>query len=140
MMRVLAGLVVAAVVVYGVVSKFWPSHGTITYDDGGHYEGALIGGAPNGQGVLKWSHGRRYEGGFRDYKWHGQGVMTYPDGRRYEGGYRDGKRVVRPDEEGIKTSRLAHNVRLRQPGGPRSGSALRHFISGIPFTPAMWPG
>ena len=108
MMRVLAGLVVAAVVVYGVVSKFWPSHGTITYDDGGHYEGALIGGAPNGQGVLKWSHGRRYEGGFRDYKWHGQGVMTYPDGRRYEGGYRDGKRVVRPDEEGIKASRLAH--------------------------------
>ena len=100
MKRILAGLVVAAVMVSGlvVVSEFWPSHGNITYGDGAHYEGDLLGGDPHGQGVAMLPSGHRHEGEFRTFVKdgvnvtmpHGQGVSTGPDGSRYEGEWREG--------------------------------------------------
>ena len=81
MKRILAGLVVAAVMVPGVVSEFWPSHGNITYDDGGHYEGELLGGDPHGQGVATFPDGWRFEGEWREDAFI-QGVKTLPGGER----------------------------------------------------------
>ena len=47
------------------------------------------------KGTLTFTDGGRYEGEIRDGKQHGRGTTTLPDGDRYAGEYRNGKRQGR---------------------------------------------
>lgn len=98
-------------------------HGSITWENGGKYDGEWIDGKANGIGIMHYGNGDKYEGGWKDgcrcgmgthhfkdggvYKgqWRnaapdGQGKMTLKNGSHYEGAWKDGKwhghGIVRP--------------------------------------------
>ena len=74
--------------------------GTVTFADGGRYDGDFMRGLRDGQGVMVFVDGRRYEGAWEADRPHGEGVFTWPDGNRYEGGYRRGRR----EGQGVMTT------------------------------------
>ena len=57
----------------------------------GEYEGEVNrNGTPDGQGTMTWPDGGRYEGEWRNGNPHGQGTITFTDGRIYEGSVNNG--------------------------------------------------
>ncbi|MEM9107020.1 MAG: peptidoglycan-binding protein [Pseudomonadota bacterium] len=52
------------------------------------FEGEMVDGKRNGQGVSLWHDGERYEGNWQDNLRHGGGVSRWPDGNRYFGEWR----------------------------------------------------
>ncbi|KAL3816383.1 hypothetical protein ACHAXA_008353 [Cyclostephanos tholiformis] len=59
----------------------------------GEYEGQLDAhGEPHGRGTVTWENGGKYDGGWVDGKANGHGTMNYGNGDMYEGGWRDGCR------------------------------------------------
>ncbi len=52
----------------------------ITYENGDVYEGGVVDGVPNGQGVYTWSTGSKFEGTFAAGYPDGEGTFTYADG------------------------------------------------------------
>ncbi len=66
--------------------------GTLNYNDGARYVGALRDGKPNGRGVLTLANGERYEGDMVDGNRNGRGSTTWTNGDRYEGDYRNNVR------------------------------------------------
>lgn len=62
----------------------------------GAYEGHLDSrGEPHGRGTVTWENGGKYNGDWVDGKANGRGVMNYGNGDRYEGSWRDGHRYGR---------------------------------------------
>jgi len=55
------------------------------------YEGEIIYGEPNGQGIYSNPDGRKYVGEFKDGNYHGQGTFTSPVGDKYVGEFKNGK-------------------------------------------------
>jgi len=59
----------------------------------GMYEGLLDSvGEPHGRGSVTWENGGRYDGEWCDGKANGHGIMDYANGDRYEGMWKDGCR------------------------------------------------
>lgn len=63
---------------------------TLTWDNGNSYIGTFANGVPHGQGYLRSAY-RRYEGGIVNGKPEGNGIGVYPGGGRYEGQWKDGQ-------------------------------------------------
>ena len=70
-------------------------HGVLQwFKDGkvnGHFEGGLLNGRQEGQGVFTWPDRGRYEGGFSKGRKTGHGVYIWVQGDRYEGEWFDDK-------------------------------------------------
>jgi hypothetical protein len=64
---------------------------TVTYDDGGSYEGALRDGKRHGYGTYTWSDGRRHIGEWFDDEEHGRGTLTGVSGYTRTGDWFGGK-------------------------------------------------
>src|ERR1039457_5865494 len=74
------------------VSKGTKSKGTLTFNDGSHYEGDLIDGRiQDGKGIFTYKDGSRYEGVWVNGLWSGNGSITWSDGTHYEGEVAYGK-------------------------------------------------
>ncbi|XP_055515351.1 MORN repeat-containing protein 1-like isoform X1 [Leucoraja erinacea] len=69
-------------------------HGKFLMKDGSYYEGELVNGEIEGNGVRYWaSSGNEYCGQFSQGEVHGYGVMKYFDGTLYEGEFNYGARA-----------------------------------------------
>jgi putative phage-type endonuclease len=66
-------------------------HRKIQLKDGAFYFGAVVGGIPDGNGVLRELDGSVYEGKFLFGKFEGNGTLTYQDKRIYQGMFHRGK-------------------------------------------------
>jgi len=60
------------------------------YESGDNYEGNLVNGVPDGQGIYVYANGDRYEGRFRNGRPNGQGTFIFANDARYEGTFQDG--------------------------------------------------
>ena len=56
-----------------------------------HYDGEIIDGQKEGNGIQYYKSGTIYLGEFKDNKWSGEGKLIYQDGLRYIGEFKDGK-------------------------------------------------
>ena len=63
----------------------------IRWADGAHFEGATMGGRPDGAGVLVNAKGDRFSGDWKDGVLNGHGAVVWANGDRYEGEWRGGK-------------------------------------------------
>ncbi len=63
---------------------------SLTYPDGGKYEGGIVNGKQTGKGTITFPNGSKYEGDFVDGKRTGKGTITFPNGDKYEGDVLDG--------------------------------------------------
>ena len=59
--------------------------GSITWENGGKYDGQWVDGKANGLGVMHYGNGDKYEGGWKDGCRCGQGTHHFKDGGVYEG-------------------------------------------------------
>jgi len=57
----------------------------ITFPNGDRYEGEVLNGKANGNGIAFFKNGARYEGHFRDNLQNGSGKMFYKNGVTFEG-------------------------------------------------------
>jgi hypothetical protein len=73
------------------VSDIVGRNATVTYRDGGIYEGNWDN-KREGAGKMTWKNGNKYQGDWKDNLQHGRGLMTYWDGSRYNGEWRMGQR------------------------------------------------
>ena len=73
--------------------------GTVTWENGGKYDGEWVDGKANGHGIMNYGNGDRYEGGWKDGCRFGQGVHHFKDGGVYEGQWRN----AAPDGQGKMT-------------------------------------
>lgn len=64
----------------------------ITYPNDFKYNGNMVNGKKEGQGVYILSNGSKYYGEFKNDKMNGNGVMRYPDGATYDGKWKDNTR------------------------------------------------
>ena len=64
---------------------------TLTYTDGGIYEGETKNDKREGRGTMTWPDGTQYVGDFKDDMKSGQGTYTWPNGGKYEGEWKDDK-------------------------------------------------
>ncbi len=55
-------------------------NGFLKFSDGSEYEGDIVNGQANGQGMLTVPNGTVFQGEFQDNWIFGQGVMHYADG------------------------------------------------------------
>jgi hypothetical protein len=73
------------------VSDIVGGNATVTYRDGGVYEGNWDN-KREGVGKMTWKNGNIYQGDWKDNLQHGRGLMTYWDGSRYNGEWIMGQR------------------------------------------------
>ena len=73
--------------------------GTITWENGGRYDGEWCDGKANGHGTMDYANGDRYEGKWKDGCRFGQGTHHFKDGGVYEGQWRN----AAPDGQGKMT-------------------------------------
>jgi len=73
--------------------------GTITWENGGRYDGEWCDGKANGHGIMDYANGDRYEGKWKDGCRFGQGTHHFKDGGVYEGQWRN----AAPDGQGKMT-------------------------------------
>mmetsp|Transcript_8570 Transcript_8570/g.18537 ORF Transcript_8570/g.18537 Transcript_8570/m.18537 type:complete len:395 (+) Transcript_8570:165-1349(+) len=73
--------------------------GTVTWENGGKYDGEWVDGKANGHGIMNYGNGDRYEGGWKDGCRFGQGTHHFKDGGVYEGQWRN----AAPDGQGKMT-------------------------------------
>src|SRR3990172_1567272 len=66
--------------------------GTMTWPDGTQYVGDFKDDMKSGQGTYIWPNGGKYEGEWKDDKINGKGTLTYADGTKYVGEWNDDKR------------------------------------------------
>ena len=63
--------------------------GTVTWENGGKYNGDWVDGKANGRGVMNYGNGDRYEGSWRDGHRYGRGLHHFFDGGVYDGEWRN---------------------------------------------------
>jgi hypothetical protein len=63
----------------------------IRWADGARYEGATVGGRPEGAGVLTNAKGDRFSGSWKAGDLNGQGSVVWANGDHYDGAWLDGK-------------------------------------------------
>jgi hypothetical protein len=63
----------------------------IRWNDGAHYSGDAVDGAPSGKGVLVNAKGDRFEGAWHDGQLNGHGSVVWKNGDRYEGDWVGGQ-------------------------------------------------
>lgn len=73
--------------------------GTITWENGGKYDGDWVDGKANGCGIMHYGNGDKYEGGWKDGCRCGQGTHHFKDGGVYEGQWSN----AAPDGQGKMT-------------------------------------
>mmetsp|Transcript_25251 Transcript_25251/g.45427 ORF Transcript_25251/g.45427 Transcript_25251/m.45427 type:complete len:390 (-) Transcript_25251:1767-2936(-) len=59
--------------------------GTVTWENGGKYDGEWVDGKANGHGIMNYGNGDKYDGGWKDGCRFGQGTHDFKDGGVYEG-------------------------------------------------------
>lgn len=59
--------------------------GTVTWENGGKYDGEWVDGKANGHGIMNYGNGDKYKGGWKDGCRFGQGTHHFKDGGVYEG-------------------------------------------------------
>lgn len=69
----------------GETSEFEPFTGKLYYSDGGVFEGPLVNGKPQGDGIYTFRSLSEFMGPFVDGKPNGIGVRTHKDGTRFIG-------------------------------------------------------
>ncbi|PCJ40594.1 MAG: hypothetical protein COA71_10130 [SAR86 cluster bacterium] len=67
---------------------------TLEWPDGTRYEGGVLNGKKEGQGVIYWADGSRFEGAFSNDLRNGPGAMTLPDGTVFTGIFSNNQIVV----------------------------------------------
>lgn len=77
------------------------------------YVGQYKDGKKNGQGTFNFSNGSKYVGEWKDGERHGQGTYTYPDGEKWIGEFRDGKdwNTITYDKNGNILGRYVYGVK-----------------------------
>mmetsp|Transcript_39571 Transcript_39571/g.85356 ORF Transcript_39571/g.85356 Transcript_39571/m.85356 type:complete len:396 (+) Transcript_39571:241-1428(+) len=73
--------------------------GTVTWENGGKYDGEWVDGKANGHGTMNYGNGDKYEGGWKDGCRFGMGTHHFKDGGVYEGQWRN----AAPDGRGKMT-------------------------------------
>mmetsp|Transcript_11675 Transcript_11675/g.25570 ORF Transcript_11675/g.25570 Transcript_11675/m.25570 type:complete len:381 (+) Transcript_11675:92-1234(+) len=73
--------------------------GTVTWENGGKYDGEWIDGKANGIGTMDYGNGDKYQGGWKDGCRFGEGTHHFKDGGVYEGQWRN----AAPDGQGKMT-------------------------------------
>ncbi|KAL7535537.1 hypothetical protein ACHAXR_006550 [Thalassiosira sp. AJA248-18] len=73
--------------------------GTVTWENGGKYDGEWVDGKANGHGLMNYGNGDKYEGGWKDGCRFGEGTHHFKDGGVYEGQWRN----AAPDGQGKMT-------------------------------------
>ena len=63
--------------------------GTMTWADGGSYDGGWRNDMRDGRGIMMSPDGSRYEGDWSNDRKFGRGVMAWADGQHYKGAWRD---------------------------------------------------
>lgn len=77
--------------------EYWKDYsysgvGTYFEGDGSKYDGQIVNGLKNGNGIIFYPNGATYEGGWRDDKFSGMGTFTWPDRSRYVGWHEYGQK------------------------------------------------
>ena len=99
-------------IIYG--DGFPEGLGSLTYPDGGKYEGEFKDSKEHGQGTYTFGKGKwegdKYVGEFKDGMYHGQGTYTWSDGRKYVGEWKYGKPLngIEYDKNGNVTSKFVN--------------------------------
>jgi len=85
----------------GLLDSLGEPHGrgTVTWENGGKYDGEWVDGKANGHGTMNYGNGDKYEGGWKDGCRFGQGIHHFKDGGVYEGQWRN----AAPDGQGKMT-------------------------------------
>lgn len=73
-----------------LVEGLMDGNGIIKYSDGSWYEGQFKKDKYEGKGKIAFKNGGSYEGEFRNNLMNGKGKYTYPDGKIFEGNYQNG--------------------------------------------------
>ncbi|MEW6428471.1 MAG: hypothetical protein AB1568_10595 [Thermodesulfobacteriota bacterium] len=76
-----------------VVAGRKEGQGVIYFPDGTTYQGEFINDTYGGYGIFSYSEGGRYEGMFRDGEYDGYGTYVFPDGRKKQGYWEMGRFV-----------------------------------------------
>ncbi|MEM7368540.1 MAG: protein kinase [Bacteroidota bacterium] len=66
--------------------------GSVTYENGDHYEGSWLNGLKHGKGKMTYANGDVFEGEYQKGFKQGQGTFTYANKDRYEGEFKKGKK------------------------------------------------
>lgn len=99
------------------------TQGTLSLEDGSHYEGQLQDKKPHGQGIQTWPDKAQYQGAFQQGFRTGKGVFTWPSGNRYQGMFKNGKRHGQGLFQWANGAQLT--IRYHQ-GHPIGTGILRH--------------
>ena len=100
--------------------------GTITWENGGRYDGEWCDGKANGHGVMEYANGDRYEGKWKDGCRFGQGTHHFKDGGVYEGQWRN----AAPDGHGKMTLKNGSHYEGNWKDGKWHGPGIVRPVNG----------
>ena len=100
--------------------------GTVSWENGGKYEGEWVDGKANGLGVMNYGNGDRYEGHWKDGSRFGHGTHQFKDGGVYEGEWRN----AAPDGQGKMTLRNGSHYEGSWKDGKWHGPGIVRPVNG----------
>lgn len=100
--------------------------GTVTWENGGKYDGEWIDGKANGHGIMNYGNGDKYEGGWKDGCRFGHGTHHFKDGGVYEGNWRN----AAPDGTGKMTLKNGSHYEGAWKDGKWHGNGIVRPVNG----------
>lgn len=100
--------------------------GTVTWENGGKYDGDWVDGKANGNGMMNYGNGDKYEGGWKDGCRFGQGTHHFKDGGVYEGQWRN----AAPDGQGKMTLKNGSHYEGAWKDGKWHGTGIVRPVNG----------
>ncbi|KAL7548917.1 hypothetical protein ACHAWF_017909, partial [Thalassiosira exigua] len=100
--------------------------GTVTWENGGKYDGEWVDGKANGHGIMNYGNGDRYEGGWKDGCRFGRGTHHFKDGGVYEGQWRN----AAPDGQGKMTLKNGSHYEGSWKDGKWHGTGIVRPVNG----------
>ena len=119
-----------------VVAGRMQGDGVLTNAGGDRFEGRFAQGALDGRGTAVWANGDRYDGEWRAGKASGRGVQVWADGRTYDGEWRNDQ----PNGHGIVTRKDGSRFEGEFADGAPAGAASTQSAASAPSSsPAAEP-
>ncbi len=100
--------------------------GSITWENGGKYDGQWVDGKANGIGIMHYGNGDKYEGGWKDGCRCGQGTHHFKDGGVYEGQWCN----AAPDGQGKMTLKNGSHYEGTWKDGKWHGQGIVRPVNG----------